>query len=311
MRGASAGALPAGGDLTPAILLAVINPGAVLLSAVAPALLGVLLAVKARGWVDPLMACVLVLIPALMNAAVDLLNDYHDYVRGNDGAEDADSPLAYRRVADPEPVRRLGLGLLCLAAVLGAFVVWKAGPGPAVIGLIGAGMVLAYSGGAMPLSHLPVGELAAGFTLGGLIPLGVFASLTGGLDPLILYQSIPMMLVVAQLMLVNNTCDIERDRAAGRRTLPILMGRAGAQRLADVVSLLWVAQLLHVTVTWFGKGLPVLAVGLLITFRGLFLTLRCDRTPRNRAATTGAVALAGLGVAVGYPLAVLVHILRS
>ena len=37
------------------------------------------------------------------------------------------------------------------------------------------------------------------------------------------------LLVVSQFMLENNTCDMERDYAAGRRTLPMYLGRTRAK----------------------------------------------------------------------------------
>lgn len=303
------------GRITPRMLVDMINPGAVLLSALAPALLGVLLAVEARGAVSPWIAAVAVLIPVLMNASIDLLNDYYDFVRGNDTAEnissETDAPLAYHHVADPAPVKRLGIALLVLALALGAWVVAVAGWIPGVIGVSGALIVLAYSGGSHPLSHLPVGEVVAGSTMGGLIPLGVYSALTGRADALVVWKAVPMMLIVAQFMLVNNTCDIERDRQAGRRTLPILIGRAAARKVCTGLTLFWCAQMALVTALWYPKGLAVLAVMFLLCGRGFLAMCRTHRTPEGKEAAVGPVALASLGVAAGYPLALLVHLLLS
>lgn len=309
-------AIPPAGRITLRVAVDMTTPGAVLLSATAPALLAVLLAAEALDSVPPLgLSVLLVLIPTLMNAAVDVLNDYYDYVRGNDTPEnivsESDGPLAYHRVADPRPALWLGLALLAAAALMGVYVVWRAGPLPAAIGLMGILILLTYSGGKLPTSHLPIGEVLAGFTLGGLVPLGVYAALTGRVDAAVLYRCIPMMFIVGQFMLVNNTCDMDRDRLAGRRTLPILIGRAAAQRLADVCSVFWVAQLFHAVLIWYPKGLPILLIALAFCLKGILATLRWDRTTKNKVPATAAVALSALSVAVGYPLAVAVHLLLS
>ena len=44
-----------------------------------------------------------------------------------------------------------------------------------------------------------------------------------------LLWAVPTVLGVGLIMLTNNTCDVEKDVEAGRRTLPVLLGpRAGA-----------------------------------------------------------------------------------
>ena len=80
-----------------------------------------------------------------------------------------------------------------------------------IVILAGAVILVAYSAGKVPVSYLPVGELVSGFTLSGLVPLGVYSDMTGRADPVVLWKCIPMMLLVSHFMLVNNTCDIERD----------------------------------------------------------------------------------------------------
>ena len=170
---------------------------------------------------------------------------------------------------------------------------------------------MAYSGSKYSISYLPIGEPLSGFTLGGLVPLGVYTALTGHIDFLVLYKAIPMMLIVTQFMLVNNTCDMERDDKAGRRTLPIVIGRAAAQRLADVLNLIWIGQLIHVVAKWYLIGLPVLIIALWACRKGFFTTYKHDRTQFTKTLVTAALAQVAFSVAVGYPLAVVVHLLLS
>ena len=305
-------AAPAG-RVTLRIAINTTTPAAVFLTGFAPALLGVLLAIEELGSVSPLLVVLLLAIPSLMNAAVASLNDYFDYVSGNDTAQNIvsedDGPLAYHRVADPKPVLYFGVGLLVVAAVMGIYVICVSGPIPAAIGVLGAVIGLTYSGGKFSTSHLPIGEPLSGFTLGGLVPLGVYSALTGRLELMVLYKAIPMMLIVSQFMLVNNTCDMDRDREAGRRTLPIVIGRAAAQRLADVVNIIWMGQLVHVVAAWYEKGLPVLLAALWMCRKGFFATYRYDRTRKTKPQVTAAVAQVAFWVAIGHLAAVTVHLL--
>ena len=102
------------------IIIAMITPGAVLLSALMPAVLGVLLALEEGGGSNAWAIPILLAIPCLGNAGVDLLNDYYDYIGGNDTPEnivlEAEGPLAYHRIKDARPA--LWLGWVCILAAV-------------------------------------------------------------------------------------------------------------------------------------------------------------------------------------------------
>lgn len=286
---------------------------AVLLSATAPALVGILLAIERIGQIPLLLTICLLLIPTLMNTAVNILNDYFDYISGNDTndniAYESDAPFAYHQVENPKPALWIGTGLFLLAGLMGIYVIAAAGILPAIIGAIGGIIAITYSGTKVATSYLPIGEPLAGFTMGGLIPLGVHAALTGEIDWMVLYKTIPMMLIVTQFMLLNNTCDRERDRLAGRKTLPILIGQKKAQKLANVLSVIWLLQLLHVVITWYIYGLIIIVGMLIIIRKNYVLTFKIERSNETKIPATMALVPVTMGIAVAYPLAIAVQLL--
>lgn len=286
---------------------------AVLLSATAPALVGILLAIEKIGQIPPLLTICLLLIPTLMNTAVNILNDYFDYISGNDTndniAYESDAPFAYHQVENPKPALWIGTGLFLLAGLMGIYVIAAAGILPAIIGAVGGIIAITYSGTKVATSYLPIGEPLAGFTMGGLIPLGVYAALTGEVDWMVLYKTIPMMLIVTQFMLLNNTCDRERDRLAGRKTLPILIGQKKAQKLANVLSVIWLLQLLHVVITWYIYGLIIIVGMLIIIRKNCVLTFKIERSNETKIPATMALVPVTMGIAVAYPLAIAVQLL--
>lgn len=224
------------------------------------------------------MALVLLCICVLMQSGVNTLNDYFDFVKGTDTEEDClerdDSVLVYEH-ADPRQVLLLGAGFLAAAAVLGAWVVYVSGDAPLAVGIVGGLAVVCYSAGPLPLSYLPVGELVSGFTMGGLIPLGIAAAVSGTFRWEILPPAAPFILSIALIMMTNNTCDIEKDRAAGRKTLPALLGRTWARHMYQVLVVLW-AGLLCVLPYWmFGLRGLVAPVLLLLFGRRSFGYLVC------------------------------------
>lgn len=301
------------GKLTLSILIHATTPGAIYLSALAPAVFGVFMVMEAGVSIMTPLVAVAVLIPMLFNASVNLINEYCDYVSGNDTLDtiyyEGDNPLVYNNISNPKPVFWCGLLCLLVGVLLGIYVIYQSGPLPAIIGAVGAVTVLTYSGGKKSVSYLPLGEPVAGFALGGLVPLGVYASLTGQVEWLVLYKSIPMMLIVSQFMLVNNTCDIERDVVVGRRTLPILIGRDNARKVAAGYTFLWIIVMLHTSVFWYTLGCPLI-LGMLFKMRHRFRKIYTgERLPSTKPEDTWNMVVVASAVGICYPLSVLVHIL--
>ncbi len=206
------------------------------------------------------MACVLLAICILMQSAVNTFNDYYDFVKEADSADDnvdpTDAVLVYNNV-NPKHALVLAIGLLAAAFALGAYVIWVAGWVPLAIGCIGALFVVCYSAGKTPISYLPLGEVASGVVMGGLIPLACYQALTGTFSWLALLWAVPTVIGVGLIMMTNNTCDIEKDVEAKRRTLPVVLGRARAVRTYHALIVAWFAAIIALTAVWFSKGLIV------------------------------------------------------
>ena len=133
-----------------------------------PALGAVAAAAATRGGLSVTMAFTLLAICVLMQSAVNTFNDYYDYVKGADSADDnvdpTDAVLVYNNV-DPRAALALAVGFLAAAFLLGAYVIWAAGWIPLAIGAVGAVVVVLYSAGRTPISYLPIGELVSGLVM--------------------------------------------------------------------------------------------------------------------------------------------------
>lgn len=298
-----------GTRLTPRTALGLAAPHTWPACSILPATFAILLCWY-RGW--PMtweLAVLLIAICVLMQSSVNTLNDCVDFVKGTDTMADAvepsDSVLVYAQVA-PLWAGLYGLALLGLAGLLGLRVVVLSGPAPLAVGFLGAAAVLAYSAGPFPLSYWPVGELVSGFTMGGLIPLGVFAASTGRIQPATLLSALPFMLGIGLVMLVNNTSDIEKDQIAGRKTLPVLLGRERSVRLYRALLLTWLCTVgLLAGIQFRLAALVLIPVGLLGTrfFRTGYAAGLC---PRNRVSNMKGILRIGLILNGGYLAALIV-----
>ncbi len=163
-----------------------------------------------------------------------------------------------------------GLALFAGACLLGFALAFVRGIGVLFVGGLGMLVGLLYNLGPRPISHTPFGELAAGSFLGAALFLLSYYLQAARLTPEAWMMSLPLLLLVASILTVNNTCDIEGDRVAGRRTLSILVGPRWGEALV--------------------YALGALAYGL--------TALMAARGELPRAATaTGAAALAWTGLA--------------
>lgn len=177
-------------------------------------------------------------VAALMLAAVlcvdmgtTAFNSFFDHERRVDEPgrnREEDKVLVHRGVA-PGLALIVAMALYAAAALLG--IALAALRGWAVLAAGAAGMTVGflYNGGRRPISRTPLGELFAGLCLGSLLFLLSFYVQARRVTPAALLASLPLLFLVASILTVNNTCDIEGDRAAGRRTLSILLGREGGE----------------------------------------------------------------------------------
>lgn len=254
-------------------------------AAIMPCLVACASAAAATGVLSATLSLALLCICILMQSSVNTFNDYFDFIKGADSADDnveeSDATLIYANVS-PKSARNLAWAFLAAAFLLGIYVIVRAGWIPLVLGLIGAVIVVLYSGGKTPISYLPLGELISGFVMGGLIPLACFQVLTHTLNFWMLVVAIPTIIGVGLIMLTNNTCDIEKDEAVARKTLPVLLGSTRARRLYHLLIALWIVSILAVVAIWYTTGLIVCVFMLFAAIAPLKAILENPLMPQSR-----------------------------
>ncbi len=209
------------------------------------------------------------------------LNNYADRRRDGErgrGGRDVNPHNAIVAHNLPENKVRALLVLLFLVATLsGLLLAAESGPVVLVLGAACFGAGILYSAGPLPLSRTPLGEVVSGFFMGFVLPLiaatihagsGYFfaASVSGRQFEVaidwpnflgLFAASIPAMAGIAGIMLANNICDIDGDRADGRCTFPVSVGRKTS---LTVFGLLQLAAVLSIPFSVAAGALPALAL---------------------------------------------------
>ncbi|MFT4417091.1 1,4-dihydroxy-2-naphthoate polyprenyltransferase [Fredinandcohnia humi] len=179
----------------------------------------------------------------LIQAATNMINEYFDYKRGLDTAESVGiGGTIVRDGVKPKIILNLAFCFFGIATLLGVYICMNSNWWVALIGLIGMAVGYLYTGGPLPISSTPFGELASGFFMGLIIIIISFFIQTGSITSTSVLVSIPIMILVGAINMSNNIRDLDGDKKNGRRTLPILLGKEKSIRFLAalfVISYVW------------------------------------------------------------------------
>lgn len=171
-----------------------------------------------------------------INAALNLSNDYFDHLSGNDAQNRELTPFSggSRVIQDGTfPAHRVLITLIVfyLAGIaIGLYLAWSRGWTLLWIGAIGVFIAFFHNAPPFKLYYLApgVGELAAGVGCGPLIVLGAYYVQAQRLSTEAFWASLPVGLLTAAVLYINEFPDYVADRAVGKRTLVGALGRARA-----------------------------------------------------------------------------------
>jgi 1,4-dihydroxy-2-naphthoate octaprenyltransferase len=206
-------------------------------AAVAPVLVGTSLArtegtFRAGAFIAALLGAIFI------QVGTNLSNDYSDARRGAD-TEDRLGPVRVTAggLVPPRQVLIATYVTFGLAVVCGAYLVYVAGP---ALLAIGAASILAgvlYTGGPRPYGYEGLGEVFVFLFFGIVAVTGSYFVQVEKLEWEAFALAVPVGLLAAAILVVNNVRDIDTDRRAGKRTLAVRLGRPGARTLYSVMLL--------------------------------------------------------------------------
>ncbi len=221
----------------------------------------------------------------------NLANDYSDAARGADTA-DRLGPVRVTAsgLATPRRVLRATWAAFAVAALAGLYLGFEVGAEIVAVGLISIAAGIFYTGGPRPYGYVGLGEVFV-FVFFGLVAVNgsYYVQIEElALAPLLL--SIPIGLLSAAILVVNNLRDIDTDRRAGKRTLAVRLGRERTRGLyAAMIALSYL--LLPLVLLAGNRWAPALAA--LASAPLAVAPLRAVRTRTDGPALNGALAATG------------------
>lgn len=162
-----------------------------------------------------------------LHLGANLVNDYYDYASGADIIRDSRTPfygggtILVERTLSPRQVSRAYRILFAVALLIGLVLATSRGPGVLALGLAGFLCGYFYTAPPLHLSYIGLGEATIGLCFGPLTVGGAYFAQTGGVARDVLVASLPVGLLVAAIVFVNEFPDRTADGAAGKRTLVV------------------------------------------------------------------------------------------
>ena len=194
-----------------------------------PAALGPILPGAALAWAEGsfrLLPVIAALSAALLlQIAVNIANDYFDFIHGIDTPDRVGPTRAAAGGLLSLTSMRTGMILITMIILtIGVYLVYIAGLPILLIGLASVISVYLYSSGPFPLSTNALGDLFVFIFFGPAAVCGTYYVQTLNMNIEIILYSISVGLLITAIIVVNNYRDIKTDTASEKRTLAVLLG---------------------------------------------------------------------------------------
>jgi 1,4-dihydroxy-2-naphthoate octaprenyltransferase len=213
-------------------------------AAVAPVLVGTALA-GSEDVFRPLAFVAALIGSVFIQIGTNLSNDYSDARRGAD-TEERLGPVRVTAGGLVPPRKVLVATWLAfgIAVAAGVYLIAIAGWQLLVVGAASIAAGVLYTGGPRPYGYEGLGELFVFGFFGIVAVVGSYYVQVEELRGLAFSLAVPVGVLAAAILMVNNIRDIDTDRRAGKRTLAVRLGRHRARRLfaaAVYLPFIWTA----------------------------------------------------------------------
>jgi len=182
----------------------------------------------------------------LIEIGKNAVNEVVDYISGvdKDIDEDKKTPFSGGKKTIVEgklttgQAKKIALATYIPAVIIGLVIVFFREFDVLWIGMLGVGASLLYSVPPFKFAYRGLGEIAVGFTFGPLIMTGVNLLMTGEIDHGVLAASVPIGLIIANVLWINQCLDYETEKKGDKKNWVVRLGKKTASYIYGLVFLL-------------------------------------------------------------------------
>lgn len=265
-------------------------------ASVIPFIIGLLFSIYRYNQIEPINLTIMFISMICLDMATTAINNYMDFKKTQE------ENIIFVNNLQRKHILMVIFLLLVLSLTAGFTLFIRTDLVVLFIGIIGFIIGILYSYGPIPLSYTPLGELLSGTVMGGLI---FFVTVYIQQEPgfIISYQieqwvlsidinineciillivSIPSIVLIANIMLANNLCDMDKDSKNGRKTLPIVLGRKWGLYIFNFLYLItYLSVIGAVILDW----LPVISLLVLLTVFPVYKNLKIFYKKQDKSET--------------------------
>jgi 1,4-dihydroxy-2-naphthoate octaprenyltransferase len=261
-----------------------------LLAGVIPVMVGSALAISS-GKFYPILSIIALFCSVLIQIGTNFTNDLYDFLKGSDTKQRKGPTrvLASGLIS----VNEMKVGIVAafsLAFLLGLYLVYSSGTVILIFGVVSIIAGILYTAGPFPLAYNGLGDLFVFLFFGIAGTMGTYYLHAKEFSLLSFLVSLPVGALTTNILVVNNYRDIEEDKAAGKNTLAVYLGRTFTRCQFITMFLLcyFISVILFtnynfnywIFLPYFTTPLTVILVKMLFTFSGEALNKTLELTAK-------------------------------
>jgi 1,4-dihydroxy-2-naphthoate octaprenyltransferase len=201
-----------------------------------PVFLGVAMAARNGPW-RPGLAALTLLAACLIHLGLNVANDVFDDASGADEANtrptqfSGGSRVIQYGLVSRKTMALMAAGFYAAGIGIGLWLAATSGFWPLFwLGVVGVFISIAYTAPPLRLVHRGIGEVIVALGFGPIVTLGAFYVQAQRYTWEALYASLPVALLIALVLYLNEIPDRTADAVAGKRTLPVRWSKRAVLR---------------------------------------------------------------------------------
>ncbi len=254
-----------------------------------------------------------------IHAGLNIANDYYDHTSGVDELNKIKTPFSggsrmiQKKLLTPREVLIESLICFGIGGAIGLYLNWML-PGNTLlwIGVVGIFLAFFYTASPLRIGYTGFGELITAIGFGPVMVLGSYFTQAAKLDGLALFASVPVAIMVALILYINEFPDFDADKAGHKRTLVVILGKRRAVKLYFfLLGLTYVWVLVGIVLRYFPLASLTVLLTLPLCWKAMSIAGRHynnikELIPAN-AMTIGLHLAIGMLLSLSYIIAPFIH----
>ncbi len=186
-----------------------------------------------------LLWAAIILASFFVHLNANLTNDYYEF-----DYDSTDSSIGGTRVLQQGliTIREMGIAIVLfyfLALLLGLYILFTSRAWLLILFIVFAALSsLYYTAPPLRYAYRGLGEVMVGLNMGPVMVAGTFLAMTGNLSGRIFLLSLPVAVGVAFILFYQSLSDMDVDKAAGKYTLAVRLGRKKIRSMVFIFAFL-------------------------------------------------------------------------